>query len=55
MEECLVHELVLDRINLSNLNYLCCLTPDIKYLPIPTLSLNPIYLFMAYIFFYIPT
>ncbi|CAH1709504.1 unnamed protein product [Aphis gossypii] len=30
MEECLVHELVLDRINLSNLNYLCCLTPDIK-------------------------
>ncbi|KAL4132069.1 hypothetical protein QTP88_009287 [Uroleucon formosanum] len=30
MEECLVNELVLDRINLSNLNYLCCLTPDTK-------------------------
>ncbi|KAL5244649.1 hypothetical protein ACI65C_012059 [Semiaphis heraclei] len=30
MEECLVKELVLDRINLSNLNYLCCLTPDTK-------------------------
>ncbi|XP_025203778.1 leucine-rich repeat-containing protein 71-like, partial [Melanaphis sacchari] len=30
MEECLVMELVFDGIDLSNLNYLCCLTPDTK-------------------------
>lgn len=31
-KECLINELVLDGINLKNINYVCCLTPNTKYL-----------------------
>jgi len=31
-EDCCVTELVFDGIDLSNKNYLCCLTPNTKYI-----------------------
>lgn len=33
-KDCFINELVFDGINLSNKNYLCCLSPKTKYLKI---------------------